>query len=218
MRWCESNGVDYLFGLAKNARLLRILGQEMQEARTEHVRTGQATRVFKDFDYRTHKSWSRTRRVVGKAEHLAKGANPRSVVTSLPSSAFDGQTLYEQEYCARGDMENRIKEQQLWLFADALCCETMRANQVRLYLATVAYVLMRAMREFGLKDTEMAQAQCGTIREKLFKIGAIVRVSVRRVVVALSEAYPFQALFAKVWENLCRLEVAEPAAARPETG
>jgi hypothetical protein len=202
MRWCETNGVDYLFGMAKNQRLLRIIGQEMQQAKEDQARTGQAARVFKDFEYRTHKSWSRTRRVVGKAEHLAKGANPRFVVSSLPSSAFDGQTLYEQEYCGRGDMENRIKEQQLWLFADALCCETMRANQVRLYLATVAYVLLRALREFGLQGTEMAQAQCATIREKLFKIGAIVRVSVRRVVVALSEAYPFQALFAKVWENL----------------
>jgi Transposase DDE domain group 1 len=147
---------------------------------------------------------------------LAKGANPRFVVTSLPTEAFDAATLYEREYCGRGDMENRIKEQQLWLFADALCCETMRANQVRLYLATVAYVLLRALRQYGLKDTEMAQAQCGSIREKLFKIGAIVRVSVRRVVVALSEAYPFQELFARIWENLRSVTVPTPAP--PPTG
>lgn len=218
MRWCEANDVDYLFGLAKNKRLLGALGKEMHEAREEFVRSGQAARVFKDFSYRTLKSWSRTRRVVGKAEHLAKGANPRFVVTSLPAEAFDAATLYEREYCARGDMENRIKEQQLWLFADALCCETMRANQVRLYLATVAYVLLRALREFGLKDTEMAQAQCGGIREKLFKIGAVVRVSVRRVVVALSEAYPFQELFAKVWENLRRVTPSTLAPVPQPTG
>jgi hypothetical protein len=213
MRWCENNHVDYLFGLAKNQRLLRILGREMHEAKTQYEQTGQAARVFKDFTYTTLKSWSRERRVVGKAEHLDKGANPRFVVTSLQESEFDAKRLYEQEYCARGDMENRIKEQQLWLFADETCCETMRANQVRLYFSTVAYVVMRALREFGLQQTEMAQAQCGTIREKLFKIGAIVRVSVRRVALALSEAYPFQELFAKVWANLRALANPLPTAA-----
>jgi hypothetical protein len=213
MRWCEQNQVDYLFGLAKNQRLLRILGKEMHDAKTLYEQTGKASRLFKEFTYTTLKSWSRERRVVGKAEHLDKGANPRFVVTSLKESEFDAKTLYEQEYCARGDMENRIKEQQLWLFADETCCETMRANQVRLYLSTVAYVVMRALRAFGLKETEMAQAQCGSIREKLFKIGAIVRVSVRRVVLALSEAYPFQELFAKVWENLRALTAPEPTPA-----
>lgn len=202
MRWCENNKVHFLFGLAKNTRLRKILGEEMHQAMQQHQQTGAASRVFKDFEYRTRKSWSRSRRVVGKAEHLDKGANPRFVVTTLPATEFDAQTLYEQEYCARGDMENRIKEQQLSLFADATCCETMRANQVRLYFSTVAYVVMRALREFGLKDTEMANAQCGTIRQKLFKIGAIIRVSVRRVVVSLSEAFPFQTIFTKAHENL----------------
>lgn len=203
MRWCEANGVDYIFGLAKNQRLLRVIGREMQEAKETFARTGQPARVFKDFEYRTHKSWSRVRRVVGKAEHIAGDkANPRFVVTSLTPEAFAAQTLYEQEYCARGDMENRIKEQQLYLFADHLPCETMRANQLRLYFSTVAYVVMRALREYGLKDTPMAKAQCDTIRVKLLKIGARVRVSVRRVLVSLSQAYPFQELFAKVWANL----------------
>ena len=215
MRWCEANGVDYVFGLAKNARLLRVIGREMQEAKEAFLRTGQPARVFKDFEYRTHKSWSCVRRVVGKAEHIAGDkANPRFVVTSLTPAAFAAQAVYEQEYCARGDMENRIKEQQLYLFADHLPCETMRANQLRLYLSTVAYVVMRALREYGLKDTPMAKAQCDTIRVKLLKIGARVRVSVRRVVVSLSESYPFQELFARVWANL-RALVIPPLASAP---
>ena len=214
MRWCEANGVDYLIGLAKNQRLLRVIGREMQEAKEAFVCTGQPARVFKDFEYRTHKSWSRARRVVGKAEHIAGDkANPRFVVTSLTPEAFAAQALYEQEYCARGDMENRIKEQQLYLFADHLPCETMRANQLRLYFSTVAYVVMRALREHGLKDTPMAKAQCDTIRVKLFKIGARVRVSVRRVLVSMSESYPFQELFARVWTNLRALVVTQPASA-----
>lgn len=212
MRWCEANSVDYVFGLAKNQRLLRVIGGEMQQAKEAFTRTGQPARMFKDFEYRTHKSWSRVRRVIGKAEHLAGDkANPRFVVTSLTPEAFAAQTLYEQEYCARGDMENRIKEQQLYLFADHLPCETMRANQLRLYFSTVAYVVMRALREYGLKDTPMAKAQCDTIRVKLFKIGARVQVSVRRVLVSLSESYPFQELFARVWSNLRTLATPQPA-------
>jgi hypothetical protein len=214
-RWCEANHVDFLFGLAKNQRLLRIVGQELQQAKEQYEQTRQPARVFRDFEYRTHKSWSQTRRVVGKAEHLAKGANPRFVVTSLSTAEFEGRTLYEQEYCARGDMENRIKEQQLWLFADRTSCATMRANQVRLYLSTVAYIVLRALRDFGLRGTELAQAQCGTIRLKLLKIGGVIRVTVRRVVVALSEACPFREVFVQVWENLRRLResprVAAPA-------
>lgn len=217
MRWCEAHGVDYLFGLAKNARLLRILGRQMHEAKQAYQRTGQPARVFKDFEYRTHTSWSRSRRVVGKAEHIAGDkANPRFVVTSLPATQFEAQTLYEQEYCARGDMENRIKEQQLDLFADHLPCETMRANQLRLYLSTMAYVVMRALREHGLKDTPMAKAQCDTIRVRLFKIGARVRVSVRRVLVSMSESYPFQDLFTQVWANLRAVAVTRPPI--PSTG
>src|SRR5262249_16917462 len=130
MRWCEANGVDFLFGLAKNQRLLRILGAQLHQAKEAFTQTGQPARGFKDFEYRPHKSWGRSRRVVGKAEHLAKGANPRFVVTSLGKEAFAAKMLYEQEYCGRGEMENRIKEQQLMLFADRTSCETMRANQV----------------------------------------------------------------------------------------
>ena len=212
MTWCEANGVDFLFGLAKNKRLLRIVGQEMHEAKLQFEQAQQAARVFKDFEYSTHKSWHRARRVVGKAEHLKKGANPRFVVTSLSSEAFDAKTLYEQEYCARGEMENRIKEQQLMMFADRTSCETFRANQVRLYMSTVAYIVMRAMREFGLQGTEMAQAQCSTIRVKLLKLGAVIRVTVRRVVLSLSEAFAFRDVFMKVWQNLrdLRLPAATP--------
>jgi hypothetical protein len=207
MHWCETNGVHYLFGLAKNARLRRILGGELHQAQQQFEQTQQPARVFKDFRYRTHKSWSRERRVVGKAEHLDKGANPRFVVTSLSAEECAAQTLYEQEYCGRGDMENRIKEKQRMLFADRVSCHTMRANQIRLYLSTVAYMLMRALREFGLQDTELAPAQCDTIRLKLLKIGAVIRVTVRKVWVSLSEAYPFQETFRQVCRHLQRLPV-----------
>jgi hypothetical protein len=210
MRWCEDNGVDYLFGLAKNQRLQRILGKEMYEAQQQFLQTRQPARLFKDFLYRTHKSWSRARRVVGKAEHLDKGANPRFVVTSLSAEAFDNKTLYEREYCARGNMENRIKEKKLFLFADRVSCATMRANQVRLCLTTVAYIVMRALRQYGLRGTEMAEAQCDTMRLKLFKIGAIVRISVRRVCLALSEAFPFRSVFLRVCQNLRRLHLHQP--------
>jgi hypothetical protein len=216
MRWCEANGVQYLFGLAKNKRLLRILGNEMHEVKQQFAVTREPVRVFKDFTYRTKTSWSRARRVVGKAEHL-KGdkANPRFVVTNLRADEFDAQTLYEREYCARGSMENRIKEQQLFLFADRLSCETMRANQLRLYFSTVAYAVLRAFREFGLARTPLATAQCDTIRLTLFKIGARVRVSVRRVLVSVSESYPWRAVFATVWSNLQQLPRRMAASARP---
>jgi hypothetical protein len=207
MRWCEGNDVHFLFGLAKNRRLLRILGGELQQAKEQFEQTQQPARVFKDFSYRTQRSWSRARRVVGKAEHLRKGANPRFVVTSLPAEAWPAAMLYEQEYCGRGDMENRIKEQQGMLFADRMSCATMRANQVRLYFSTVAYVLLRALREFGLANTDLAAAQCETIRVKLLKIGAVIQVTVRKVWVSLSEAYPFQDTFRKVCDNLQRWPV-----------
>ncbi len=218
MRWCEANGVDYLFGLAKNKRLLRILGGEMHEAKEQFAQSQQPARVFKDFEYQTRKSWSRARRVVGKAEYLAKGANPRFVVTSLPSAAWPAQSLYEQEYCGRGDMENRIKEQQLFLFARRSSCATMRANQVRLLLSTVAYIVLRALREFGLAETELAAAQCDTLRLKLLKIGAVIRISVRRVYVSLSESYPFRAIFVRVWENLRSLVPPAPLPAVQPSG
>ena len=211
MAWCEANGVDYVLGLAKNARLLRILGKELHEAKLQFTATGQASRVFKDFTYRTRKSWSRERRVVGKAEHLAKGANPRFVVTSLSAEEFNARTLYEDLYCARGEMENRIKEQQLCLFADRTSCATMRANQLRLWLSSVAYTLLAALRQFGLQGTEMSQSRCDTIRLKLLKIGALVRTTVRRVWISLSESYPYQRVFAQVYENLRRWLLPWPA-------
>jgi len=204
MAWCEANGVDFVLGLARNARLQRILGRELHEAKERFESTGQASRVFKDFTYRTRKSWSRERRVVGKAEHLAKGSNPRFVVTSLSMEELDARALYEDTYCARGEMENRIKEQQLYLFADRTSCATMRANQLRLWLSSVAYTLLAALRQFGLQGTEMARARCDTIRLKLLKLGAVVRTTVRRVWLSLSESCPYQRVFAQVVENLRR--------------
>ena len=202
MLWCELNNVDYVLGLAKNSRLKREVAAELEKAKTIFDQTGQPARVFKDFEYQTLKSWSRSRRVVGKAEYLDKGENPRFVVTSLSCDEVDAGTLYEQMYCGRGDMENRIKEQQLWLFADRTSCATMRANQLRLWLSSVAYTLMQALRRLGLKETKLEKAQCGTIRLKLLKIGAQVRVTVRKVWVSLSESYPYQQLFRQVYENL----------------
>lgn len=202
MHWCEENHVDYLFGLAKNKRLTRILGKELQEAKCAFETTGQPSRVFKDFTYRTRKSWSRERRVVGKAEHLAKGANPRFVVTSLSPERESARPLYEQRYCARGEMENRIKEQQLYLFADRTSCRSMRANQLRLWLSSAAYVMLAALRQHGLKDTSLEHARCDTIRLKLLKIGAVVRVTVRRVWFSLAESCPYQACFERVYQNL----------------
>jgi hypothetical protein len=204
MRWCEENGVDYVFGLAKNRRLLRALGQELHEAAVRFAQTGQPTRIFKDFQYQTRKSWSQPRRVIGKAEHLSKGSNPRFVVTSLSAQKFDPRALYEDLYCARGEMENRIKEQQLCLFADRTSCQTMRANQLRLWLSSVAYTLLMVLRQFGLKGTEMAQARCDTIRLKLLKLGAVVRMTVRRVWISLAESCPYQRVFAQAYENLRR--------------
>ncbi len=204
MAWCEANGVDYVFGLAKNERLNAILEPELAEAKARYERTKQSSRVFKDFSYQTLDSWSRARRVVGKAEYLDKGANPRFVVTSLPSSGIDARSLYEKEYCARGEMENRIKEQQLYLFADRTSAATMRANQQRLWFSSVAYMLLQALRRLGLEHTPLAQAQCHTIREKLLKIGAQIQVTVRKVWVALAEGCPYRALFAQVYEKLRR--------------
>jgi len=202
MSWCENNRVEYVFGLAKNKRLLKIIGRQLQEAKGQYEATHSAFRVFSEFSYKTRKSWKRERRVVAKAEHLEKGANPRFVVTSLSAEQFEARVLYEELYCARGDMENRIKEQQLALFADRTSTELMRSNQLRLYFSTFAYQLMQGLRRLGLKGTEMAQAQCQTIRLKLLKIGAQIRVSVRRVVLSLAAGYPFREIFARVYANL----------------
>ncbi len=206
MTWCEQNGVEYVFGLAKNKRLLKIIGKELHEARALFEQTRTASRVFQDFVYCTQKSWSRARRVIGKAEHLAKGSNPRFVVTSLRSERLDAQGLYEELYCARGEMENRIKEQQLFLFADRTSTHGLRSNQLRVLFSTMAYVLHQALREFGLQGTALARAQVNTIRTKLLKIGGRIRVSVRRVVLSLSEAYPWRAVFEQVLRNLRRPE------------
>jgi hypothetical protein len=213
LRWCEEHGVDYVFGLAKNARLRRAIGGELHEAEREFARTGQPARRFRELEYRTHKSWSRARRVVAKAEHLAAGANPRFVVTSLSAERFPARALYEDLYCGRGDMENRIKEQQLCLFADRTSCQTMRANQLRLWLSSVAYVLLQTLRQQGLRDTPLAAARCDTIRLKLLKIGALVHVTVRRVWFCLAESYPYRDVFARVFENLTRWRHPPPAAA-----
>jgi Transposase DDE domain group 1 len=203
MAWCETHRVDYVFGLARNSRLLEELAIDMAWAEDEHEKTGQAVRRFKDFRYATLDTWSRRRRVIGKAEHLAKGANPRFVVTSLKRRAIDAKTLYERVYCARGEMENRIKEQQLDLFADRTSTATMAANQLRLWFSSFAYVLMAALRRLGLQHTELETATCGTIRLKLLKIGARVIVSVRRIKIAMASACPYQAVFALAHARLC---------------
>jgi hypothetical protein len=193
MAWCEANAVDYLFGLARNQRLVGAIAPELAAAEAESLAQGGPVRRFADFAWRTLDSWSRARRVVAKAEHLPKGANPRFVVTSLPTAEIDARTLYEEVYCARGDVENRLKEQQLDLFADRTSAATMRANQLRLWFASFAYVLLAALRRIGLRHTQFARATCGTIRLKLLKIGAQVRVSVRRIKIAMASVCPYQA-------------------------
>jgi hypothetical protein len=204
MAWCEGNGVDYLLGLAKNDRLLREIAAAMAQAKARYQQSGEAARVFKDFVYQTLNSWSRGRRVVGKAEYLSKGENPRFVVTSLSSAEVEARPLYEEIYCARGEMENRIKEQQLYLFADRTSAATMRANQLRLWFSSLAYVLLSALRRLGLQNTELAGAQCSTIRLKLLKIGAAIQITVRKVWISLAESYPYQRIFQQVYENLMR--------------
>ncbi|HEY7616403.1 MAG TPA: IS1380 family transposase, partial [Terriglobales bacterium] len=178
MSWCEEHGVGYVFGLARNKKLERIIGGELQQVRQEYAETQKAARRFREFSHRTKKSWSRERRVIAKAEHLEKGSNPRFIVTSLSGAEWrEGKRLYEEFYCARGEMENRIKEQQLALFADRTSTAFLRSNQLRLYFSSIAYCLLQALRRLGLRGTEMAKAQCQTIRLKLLKIGAQIRVT-----------------------------------------
>jgi len=202
MTWCEGNGVSYVLGLAKNPRLLRKIGNELVAARALCQQTQQAARVFTAFGYRTRKTWSRMRRVIAKAEHLAKGPNPRFIVTHLPEDYAPPKDVYERLYCARGEMENRIKEQQLDLFADRTSAQTMRANQLRLWFSSFAYVLMSALRRRALNGTRMAKATCGTIRLKLLKIGAQVHISVRRFLIRLASACPYQDVFQEALRNL----------------
>jgi hypothetical protein len=216
MSWCEAHQVDYVFGLARNSRLRRIIGAQMWEASQQQEQSGKAARVFTEFSYQTKKrkskqgkpgGWDRERRVVAKAEHIDGKENPRYVVTSLRAEAWAAQALYEELYCARGEMENRIKEQ-LSMFADRVSSETMRANQMRMYFSAIAYVLVCGLRRLGLKGTEMAEAQVSTIRLRLLKIGARVRVSVRRIYLSLAASYPWASLFAQVHAQL--RAVAEP--------
>jgi hypothetical protein len=195
MSWCENNRVDFVFGLARNQRLRKIIGPQMHEATQQWNRTGKPARIFSEFEYSTKKTktggWDCARRVVAKAEHIDGKENPRFVVTSLPPAQWVAQTLYEQLYCERGDMENRI-----------VSAETMRANQMRLYLSAMAYILVSGLRRLGLQTTELAQAQVSTIRTKLLKIGAQIRVSVRKVWVSMASSYPWQGLYQQVWTNL----------------
>jgi hypothetical protein len=205
MSWCESNDVDYLFGMARNKRLRKIVGKQMHEATLQWQQTGKPARVFTEFQHTTKKTkkggWDRDRRVIAKAEHIDGKENPRFVVTSLSAERWAAQALYEELYCGRGDMENRIKEQ-FSLFADRVSAETMRANQLRLYLSAAAYILVSGLRRVGLKGTQLAKAQVSTIRTKLLKIGARIRVSVRRVWVSMASSYPWQDVYQQVWSNL----------------
>jgi hypothetical protein len=205
MSWCESHGVDFVFGLARNQRLRKIIGAQMQEATRQWNQTGKPARVFTEFDYQTKKrkkgGWDRQRRVAAKAEHIDGKENPRFVVTSLSREQWASQALYEELYCARGDMENRIKEQ-FSLFADRVSSGTIRANQLRLYLSAMAYILVSGLRRLGLKATELAEAQVSTIRTRLLKIGAQIRVTVRKVWVSMASSYPWQDLYQQVWTNL----------------
>ena len=213
MAWCEAHGVEFVFGLARNARLQRAIARQMRRSRSRCVARGAPSRRFRDLRYRTLGSWSRSRRVVGKAEWLpgARGANPRFVVTSLTKDRFAARALYEKLYCARGDMENRIKEQQLDLFADRTSTATMRANQLRLYFSAFAGIVLLIIRRFGLAGTALASAQCGTIRTRLLKIAVAVKVTVRKIWVSFSSVYPWQEPFARIF---ARLEAAARASPR----
>jgi hypothetical protein len=205
LSWCEDNDVHFIIGIGKNNRLNLEIEEELALAKALYQCSGKASRVFKDFCYKTLKSWRWQRRVIGKAEHLAKGANPRFVVTSFTAKECNGQELYEKVYCGRGDMENRIKEQQLMLFADRTSTSKMHSNQVRLYFSSIAYILVQALRRLGLAGTEMAKAQCDTIRLKLFKIGARIRITVRKVWIAYAGGYPYKGLFTHIVRNIMKI-------------
>ena len=212
MAWCEANGVHFLLGLAKTDRLIAEIASELAQAEAKSRRTGKPARYFKDFRWTTRRSWSRERRVVAKAEWTQGESNPRFVVTSLKRAECKPKYLYEKVYCARGDMENRIKECQLDLYADRTSTATMRANQLRLWFYSMAYILLCATRRIGLHDTELAEATCGTMRLKLLKIGALVRFSVRRIKVAMASGCPA----AQVWGLAAtRLGAAAYARASP---
>ena len=201
MDWCEGHQVDYVFGLARNSRLETILEPQLREASAQFNRTQKRARIFTEFQYETVDSWSRPRRVIGKAEHTEGKSNPRFVVTSLSAATWSPQKLYEDLYCARGDMENRIKEQ-LSLFADRVSAETMQANQLRIYFSAMAYLLVDGLRRLALTGTDMARAQVWTIRLHLLKIGAQLRISVRQIWISMAASYPRQQLFQHAWVAL----------------
>ena len=202
MSWCEGQGVEYVLGLAKNARLKALIAEELQQAKAEYESSGEAARVFRECRYQTLESWSRERRVVGKAEHLSKGANPRFIVSSIPSEEQDARTLYEDLYCARGDMEIASRNNNWLCLPTAPRPMRCNANQLRLYFSSFAYVLIQTLRRLALQGTALARAQCGTIRLKLLKVGVQVRISVRKVWLAFAESYPYAALFRQVLTRL----------------
>lgn len=202
MAWCEVVGIDFVLGLARNERLESMIAGPLEAVRKRQEIEDGSVREFVELEYRTLNSWSSSRRVVAKAEQIPGRSNPRFVVTSIGLDLVDARALYEDLYCARGDMENRIKEQQLDLFADRTSCHLFRANQVRLYFSSIAYVLLNELRRIALAGTEMARAQCGTIRTKLFKIGARVRISVRRICVSMADSCPVQELLLHAWHRL----------------
>ncbi len=203
MAWCEANTIDYVFGLARNARLVDAISPELDAVMEVHRETGRPMRWFSDFQWSTRESWSRSRRVIAKAEATHGGTNPRFIVTSLKADEVDARTLYEDMYCARGDMENRIKECQLDLYADRTSASTMRANQLRLWFAAMAYVLLSALRRIALTGTRLAKATCGSIRLKLLKVGARVSVSARRIKISFTSACPAADVFALAHARLC---------------
>jgi len=208
MAWCETNAVDFIFGLAKNARLVRAIGGELMAAKAESLATGQPARRFKDLTWSTRKSWSKERRVIGKAEWTQGKSNPRFIVTSLTAEDGDARKLYEDVYCARGEMENRIKECQMDLFGDRTSTATMKANQLRLWFASMAYVMLASLRRLALPTTDLANATCGSIRLKLMKIGALVTVSVRRIKFAMASGCPYQAIFSAAHHALCAADTS----------
>lgn len=202
MKWCEEQGIYYVLGFARKERLRRLIDLPMQQAEQQYQSGGKPARVFTEFLYETTTgSWSRTRRVIAKAEYLDKGENPRFVVTNLSAETWRAQPLYEDLYCARGEMENRIKEQ-FSLSAGRVSAETLRANQLRLYFSAMAYLLVEGFRRLGLKTTEMARAQAGTIRLKLLKISAQIRITTRKIWISMASSYPYQSLFQQAYQQL----------------
>lgn len=202
MKWCEDHQVFYILGLSKNVRLKRRIAKQIEHSKRKYLRTGKSWRCYRNFQYKTLKSWSKKRRVVGKAEYLEKGENPRFVVTNLSIEQWPTRKLYEELYCARGDMENRIKEQQLDLFADRTSTALMRSNQLRLYFSSIAYIISSTFRKIALKTGAFAKLQCGTIRNKLYKIGALIKISCRRVTIHFAGGYPYKTQFIRAYKNL----------------